>query len=301
VEVQFTGIDFMIFDFLRVCKRRYVVVHLGVNYKCMKAALTVVGLLCVTWLFSQEEKLEVEGAIQIGDSEDPEPDAGTIRWTGTDFEGWDGTKWISLSKATSPCGGLTFVQDVEANRYPIVAIGDQCWMAENLKTTMYNDGTSIPHNPDNWNSDPVPAYCWYNNDPDSLGQIYGALCNHFAVSDMNTFNICPAGWHIPSFQEVTKMFEDFSYNADIFLEAGTVHWLQPNSASSNLTGFTALPGGTRLENSAFDGIGTTGAWWASNDGIVEGNGNRYIFQYRSTSTGSSPKSFGYSIRCIKDN
>ncbi len=95
------------------------------------------------------------------------------------------------------------VSDIEGNIYETIGIGSQIWMAENLKTTKYNDGTEILQviEDDVWSrldGPPTPAFCWYNNDEASNKEIYGALYDWYAV---NTGKLCPAGWHVPSFNE----------------------------------------------------------------------------------------------------
>jgi len=89
------------------------------------------------------------------------------------------------------------VSDYDGNIYNTVIIGTQCWMKENLKTTKYNDGTSIPNISDNtaWSGLTDGAYCDYENDP-SNSVIYGKLYNFYAVK--NALKICPTGWHVPS-------------------------------------------------------------------------------------------------------
>jgi len=89
------------------------------------------------------------------------------------------------------------VKDIDGNEYPTVVIGEQEWMAENLKTTRFNDGTSIPLVTDElkWNRTFSPAYTWYNNDKDQYKDAYGALYNWYAV---NTEKLCPQGWHVPT-------------------------------------------------------------------------------------------------------
>ena len=147
---------------------------------------------------SQEEKFEIDGAIQIANSDDPTPDAGTIRWTGSDFEGWDGSQWVSFSSITS-------LTDLDNNIYKVVQIGTQTWMAENLKTTKYANGNDIPdgtglgdlslvNNPKFWFA--------YNDDLDNI-PIYGRMYTWYAVADIQ--NICPAGWHVPTEAELTTL------------------------------------------------------------------------------------------------
>jgi len=77
-------------------------------------------------------------------------------------------------------------------------------MAENLKTTKLNDGTSIPlvTSSATWGTLSTPAYCWYNNDEASYKVTYGALYNWYTV---NTGKLCPSGWHIPNDAEWTTL------------------------------------------------------------------------------------------------
>jgi uncharacterized protein (TIGR02145 family) len=94
-------------------------------------------------------------------------------------------------------GATGTVSDVDGNTYQTIQIGTQIWMAENLKTTKYNDETSIPNVTDatEWLNLTTPGYCWYNNDAATYKTPYGAMYNWYAV---NTGKLCPAGWHVPS-------------------------------------------------------------------------------------------------------
>jgi len=86
------------------------------------------------------------------------------------------------------------VKDAEGNLYKTVKIGIQTWMAENLRTSKYNDATAIPLVADDsaWINDKTGAYCWYNNDV-AFKYPYGALYNWYAV---NTGKLCPTDWHV---------------------------------------------------------------------------------------------------------
>jgi hypothetical protein len=92
------------------------------------------------------------------------------------------------------------INDIEGNTYHSVEIGNQVWMVENLKTTKYNDGTSIPlvNNGLTWKSLTTPAYCRYNNDAINNKVTYGALYNWYTV---NTGKLCPKSWHVPTDSE----------------------------------------------------------------------------------------------------
>jgi uncharacterized protein (TIGR02145 family) len=140
------------------------------------------------------------------------------------------------------------ITDKDDNTYTAVTIGTQVWIIENLKTTKYNDGTTIPNITDNevWANLTTPGYCWYDNDASTFKAIYGALYNWYAV---NTGKLCPLGWHIPTRDDYTTLmlFLDTDGTWDNndaggkLKETGTIHWLSPNIGATNESGFTALP------------------------------------------------------------
>ena len=90
------------------------------------------------------------------------------------------------------------VQDYDGNIYKTLQIGDQVWMAENLRVTHYRDGTPIPSVFDNdeWPHAREGAYCMVDNDSVKYKNTYGLLYNFYAVS--NSRRLAPEGWHIPS-------------------------------------------------------------------------------------------------------
>jgi uncharacterized protein (TIGR02145 family) len=177
-------------------------------------------------------------------------------------------------------------------------------MIENLKTTKFNDGTDIPNVTDNsaWSNLKTPGYCWYNNDISNKNP-YGGLYNWYAV---NTKNLSPKGWHVPTKAEwsTLRSFVDGDYK---LIESGTTHW-QYNSASTNETGFTALPGGNRLGISAsmsgqFLGLGYGGNFWTSSLAGTDGfssSGYSTSFTYYSISEWATDLVEGFSVRCVKD-
>src|SRR5664280_817425 len=103
----------------------------------------------------------------------------------------------------------TLITDIDGNVYTSVIIGTQVWFIENLKTTKYNDNTSIPLVTDitAWSALSTPAYCWQNNDAAANKATYGALYNWYAVdaASNNNKNICPTGWHVPSDSDWTTL------------------------------------------------------------------------------------------------
>ena len=89
------------------------------------------------------------------------------------------------------------VTDLDGNIYSTITIGNQIWLASNLKTTKFKDGTTIPLITGNtaWINLISPGYCWYNNDATTYKSTYGALYNWYSV---NSGRLCPTGWHVPS-------------------------------------------------------------------------------------------------------
>jgi len=156
------------------------------------------------------------------------------------------------------------VLDTDGNIYHTVVIGNQVWIVENLKTTRYNDGTSIPLVTGNteWINLTTPGYCWYDNDITNK-ETYGALYNWYAVQ---TNKICPAGWHVPSDSEWTAL-TDFlggeSTAGGKLKEAGTMHWDSPNTGATDESGLTLLPGGFRGAQGVCYHIGYWGQFWTS--------------------------------------
>ena len=98
------------------------------------------------------------------------------------------------------------VQDYDGNIYSTVQIGNQIWIAENLKTTKLNDGTQLTNieNPNIWVSSSEPGYCWFNNDAAANKNLYGGLYNFKVIESLK---ICPAGWHVPDDTEWNSLIQ----------------------------------------------------------------------------------------------
>ncbi len=173
------------------------------------------------------------------------------------------------------------ITDYDGNVYNIVTIGTQTWMAANLKTTHFADGTAIPLTTGNNNWDTLTAYskayCWYDDDSAANANTYGALytwpaaMNGAASSSASPSGIqgvCPTGWHLPSDAEWTTL-TDYLGGKDVaggkLKETDTIHWHSPNEGATNESGFTALPGGYRTYLGAFCCIGGCGGWWSSTE------------------------------------
>jgi uncharacterized protein (TIGR02145 family) len=195
------------------------------------------------------------------------------------------------------------VTDIDGNVYHTVTIGTQVWMAENLRTTKYRDGTPIRNVSDNgswFGINYYGAYCDYNNDQDK-GQSYGHLYNWYAASDSR--NIAPEGWHVPSdddFLILANYLGGINNAGGKLKEAGYAHWLSPNSGATNETGFNAIPGGAR-NPAGFILMGEKSGWWTTSESNEGEAYIRYVAYYNPALTSKIlSKLFGNSIRCVKD-
>jgi len=219
-------------------------------------------------------------------------------------------------------GTFEIAIDADHNLYNIIKIGEQTWLKENLKTTKYNDGTEIVYpGTDNsaWITNTTGAYAWFNNDEATNKDIYGALYNWYAV---NAGKLCPIGWHVPSDIEWTTL-ENYlianGFNFDGSTSgnkiakslASTSGWNYSKTAGApgsldyptyrNKSNFTALPVGYRSTTGGFDPIGNMGHWWSSTEYSSTISWHRDIVSDRiGTDRGSRSKSFGFSVRCLKD-
>ena len=156
--------------------------------------------------------------------------------------------------------GLT---DIDGNTYTTVIIGNQEWMAQNLKVSKYRNGISIPTVTDSalWRYSTSGACCYQQNLLTNKN-IYGMLYNWMVTT--NTNNIAPIGWHVPTTAEWNILINNMGGNTiagDKLKEAGTLHWASPSNGN-NCSGFNALPGGDRFIGQ-FKSLNTKGAWWTS--------------------------------------
>lgn len=212
--------------------------------------------------------------------------------------------------------GVSSVSDIDGNVYNTVAIGNQCWMKENLKTTKYANGTAIPlvNNVSTWDAltETSKAYCWYNDDianKATYGALYtwAAAMNGAASTTNNPSGIqgvCPMGWHLPSDAEWTQLTTYLggeSVTGGKLKETGTTYWRDPNNGATNETGFTALPGGYRYNNGTSNHMNMYGRWWSvteydASSSMYRGMYHFTIDVYRQYYN----KANGLSVRCLRD-
>jgi uncharacterized protein (TIGR02145 family) len=195
------------------------------------------------------------------------------------------------------------VVDINGNSYKTIKIGAQIWMADNLKTTKYNDGTEIPLVTSSaaWGYLSTPGYCWYNNNEALYKDTCGALYNGYSVI---TGKLCPSGWHIPAREEWQKLREflgDTTSGGGHLKDTGTLHWLTPNKDADNSSGFAARGAGIRYFEGTFASYLYSTCIWSSTE---TGTNEEWYFSlyYGDAAANMSHKSkkYGFSVRCVKD-
>ena len=196
------------------------------------------------------------------------------------------------------CGGQSTVT-FYGHMYDLVAIGTQCWFAENLRSDSYSNGDAILGELDNqdWSSISLGAQAVYNNNSGSL-DAYGRLYNWYAVNDSR--GLCPSGFHVPSDAEWTTLEDALggSAVAGAHLKASSPSWDGTNSS-----GFKALPGGYRYAwYGDYIGEGYEGFWWTSSP-----SHQAYHSWFRGLSSDQYPigrhisvSMSGFSVRCVRD-
>lgn len=206
-----------------------------------------------------------------------------------------------------------YVTDFDGNVYQTVKIGDQWWMAQNLRVTHYRNGDLIFHAIDNsaWSIADSGAYCAYSNDSTNIAA-YGLLYNWHAVNDVR--NLAPAGWHVPTDEE-WKQLELYlgmsQHEADStgwrgtieggkLKETGTAHWGSPNTGATNESRFTAVPGGHRAYNGFFFNKVYFGAYWTSSPGSTFAWYRGLYYDKATIDRAYHDRTSGLSVRCVKD-
>jgi len=170
-------------------------------------------------------------------------------------------------------------------------------MAENLRTTKYNNGAAIPGIADGeaWNKLITPAFCWSDNDSLSFSRS-GAIYNWYTVS---TGKLCPSGWHVPSATEWSDLFinvagreneliaPDYEFYNDYLLDSRL-----------NQSGFSADMARMRDAEGYFGVNGYSHFWTSSESNSDEAGFAMMYFDYTGQNKGS--KRSGYQVRCLKD-
>ena len=216
------------------------------------------------------------------------------------------------------------VTDIDGNVYKTVKLGNQVWMAENLRTTRYADGTPIPLGTE---ASSTTAYRYYPDDNSANVSDYGYLYNWAAVmngsasSEANPSGvqgICPDGWHVPSDAEWTELTNyvksqsqyvcgDYTGNIAKAL-ASEVGWNSStyncaagnNPSANNATGFSARPAGGYFGD--YSGFGNYAYFWSATQTNSSYAYNRTLYYYGDAGVyrDYSNKGAGYSVRCVRN-
>ena len=202
-------------------------------------------------------------------------------------------------------------QDADLNNYTSVTIGTQTWMAENLKTTKYQNGDIIgTTSPATKVISPeaTPKYQWAYNGDETKVPKYGRLYTWYTVTDSRS--IAPTGWHVATDAEWTTLTKYVSANLGTCISvtkalAATIDWAANATTSelgNNYSGFSALSGGAHYGYGPFSNVGYNGYWWSNTEDIPNYAWYRYLyFGDVNLSRLSFNKSAGYSVRCVRNS
>lgn len=223
--------------------------------------------------------------------------------------------------------------DADSTKYATIKLGTQVWMAENLKTTKYNDGSPVTLAADSviFSTTRDPFFCWLYNDESTYKNHYGGLYNYYAV---NSYKLCPSGWHVPSVDDwitlqnyliangynydntlsdnkigksVAAQFMAFVY---LLVTSSTLWDNDANTGSVgnidysskfNSSGFSAIPVGFRSGNGSFNRPGYISAFWSSTEkDISRAYYQQLLYNWEYFNQNITDKLCGFPVRCVKD-
>jgi uncharacterized protein (TIGR02145 family) len=192
---------------------------------------------------------------------------------------------------------------------PTVKICNEVWMLKNLAVRTYRNGDSIPvvTDPAVWSNLTTGAMCWYSNNY-GYDSIFGPLYNWYAVNDSR--GLAPEGWHVASNEEwlaTADCVGGDSIAAVKLRDTTSSLWnfnLPPFIAvyADNSSGFTGLPGGQRWVDGVFESLSTDGGFWWTSTGISINKAHAKVLPFDGAMMLNYEifKTYGYSVRCIKD-
>ncbi len=287
---------------------------------------------------------DLEGFVELSD-----PESGDIVYFSED--GWASIPAGSQGQVLAMEGGKPqwvdavfeivpgTVTDVDGNEYETVLIGDQLWMAENLRTTKYRDGSEIAFglSDTEWAETEEGAYAVYPHElvegissETEMIDMYGKLYNYWTIEDER--GLCPEGWRVPTADDYDALDAYITFwgggkEVDLESKDGSVagNYIKScRQANSPLGGdcntnehprwdadithygtdefdFNGIPAGYRDEFGNYSGIGTHAYWWTSTEmSFAMGRWRRLINSGGWVYSGFEYKEEGYSIRCIKE-
>ncbi|MBQ6071169.1 MAG: fibrobacter succinogenes major paralogous domain-containing protein [Bacteroidales bacterium] len=212
------------------------------------------------------------------------------------------------------------VKDIDGNKYDAVRIGDQVWMAENLKTTRFADGTEIPLGGEASYSEEQPLlyYPFYSaNLVKNFGYLYNwsAMIHGAGSSNANPSGvqgICPNGWHVPSDTEWTQLM-DYLKSQPMYVHqvakslASTKGWTYSENenavgndvSTNNATGFSAVPTGWGHHGYVGDGFSAS-FWSVTLDSAGKAQGFYMHTDNSDVTRIRGDKHAAFSVRCLRD-
>ena len=219
----------------------------------------------------------------------------------------------NINDVCGECGGdaenedeCYSIYDYDGNGYTAVQIGNQVWLAENLKVDHYRNGDPINFvdSSGDWATESQGNYSYYNYS-ESLKSIYGNLYNWYAAVDSR--NICPDNFRIPEnsdwFQLIDHLGGDRNTAGSKLKETGYDHWNEPNTAASDEYGFRAIPGGKIEPDGLFYSLGVHSTFWTT---AVASHNSNVVHMEQLYHDNEQLNSFwvskmnGYSVRCIQE-
>lgn len=199
------------------------------------------------------------------------------------------------------------VVDADEYIYPGITIGNQVWMAKNLRTSVFSNGDPIPQvtNQAAWqelDSLGESAYTFFENQNTNIYP-KGRLYNWHVVNDSR--NICPEGWHMPSKEDWEILISYLNNETDSIAGGrmktiGSQFWGNNNVGAANEPGFFAIPSGIRGEEALFEFANQAWWWSASSSGVTTATAFSVTNNSEKVFERSRSKAFGMAIRCIKD-
>ena len=194
--------------------------------------------------------------------------------------------------------------------YDLVAIGDQCWFAENLRSEHYANGDAIPGDLSDgyWSSTTNGAMTVYgegtstvsSGSDDEVSNLadYGRLYNWYAVDDAR--GLCPSGWHVPTDQEYTTLTDGLGGTSVAGGKMKSSPEDSPSWDGTNTSGFSGLAGGVRYDNGGFDSGGSLGYFWAASANGAHAWERELYGGYTEVGRSNYEQRSGYSVRCVRD-
>lgn len=220
---------------------------------------------------------------------------------GTNSSGTAYGDTLSFVAKSDPCIGMEAFT-YQANAYDLIAIGSQCWFAENLRNDSYANGDAIEEvlDSDAWPLTTSGAQAIYDGDSATYFADYGRLYNWYAVTDSR--GLCPNGWHVPTHDDWTELVDLFGGYLKANPSLISSETDSPSWDGTNSSGFSALPGGRREGGNAnFEQEGTAGFYWSSSFYVSESNARYRKFfngEIELVYTSSGVPTFGFSVRCL---